>query len=167
MRVDLTILALSALGMAFVAPVQAAERFDDPKALVTAIYAEYQPGAQASAPNSFYSQRLQGLFDQAVENNVFADEAAVTGGKFVPAQMFNPFVPDVSALLFDLSVGEPVIIDDRAVVTVSYHNFDHPRLLSIAAVREADGWKVDDVAAMGSDDHWILSWALTFDPTGF
>lgn len=160
-------LAWVAAGMLIGAPALAAERFDDPKALVTAIYAEYRPGAHASAPNSFYSTRLQALFDQAVENKVFADAAAVSGAPFVPDQMFNPFVSDASALLFDVSIGEASIIDDRAMVTVSYHNFDHPRLLSIAAVREADGWKVDDVAAMGSEDHWLLSWALTYDPTGF
>lgn len=133
---------------------------------MSAIYAEYQPGAHASAPNSFYSQRLQGIYEQAVENNVFADDAAVTGAPFVAAQMFNPFLPDASALLFDLSVGEATISGDRAIINVSYHNFDHPRLLTIATVREADGWKVDDVAALGPDDHWLLSWALTYDPLG-
>jgi len=164
MRQTATILALAGL---LGGPAWGAERYDDPKALVSAIYAEYQPGAHASAPNSFYSQRLQALYEQAVENNVFADEAAVSGEAFVATQIFNPFMPDVSALLFDLSIGEPTISGDRAMVNVSYHNFDQLRLLSIAAVREADGWKVDDVAAMGSDEHWLLSWALTYDPLGF
>ncbi|MEO9297656.1 hypothetical protein [Devosia alba] len=154
-------------GLLLSGPALGAERYGDPKALVSAIYAEYQPGAHASAPNSFYSQRLQGIYEQAVENNVFADDAAVTGAPFVAAQMFNPFLPDASALLFDLSVGEATISGDRAIINVSYHNFDHPRLLAIATVREADGWKVDDVAALGPDDHWLLSWALTYDPLGF
>jgi len=34
-------------------------------------------------------------------------------------------------------------------------------------VREADGWRVDDVASMGDEEHWMLSWALTYDPLGF
>ena len=71
------------------------------------------------------------------------------------------------ALLFDVAIGEPAILDDRAVVNVSYHNFDQPRLLSIAMVREDGGWRVDDVASMGNEDHWLLSWALTYDPLGF
>ncbi len=154
-------------GLLMGAPALAAERFDDPKALVSAIYAEYQPGAHASAPNSFYSQRLQAIYEQAVENNVFADDAAMKGEAFTATRAFNPFMPDASALLFDLSIGEPTISGDRAIINVSYHNFDQLRLLSIATVRETQGWKVDDVAAMGSDDHWLLSWALTYDPLGF
>ena len=160
-------LVMAAAGLVLGGPALAAERYDDPKALVTAIYAEYRPGAHASAPNSFYSQRLQAIYEQAVENNVFADDAAMSGEAFVATGAFNPFMPDASALLFDLSIGEPSISGDRAVLNVSYHNFDQLRLLSIATVREADGWKVDDVAAMGSDDHWLLSWALTYDPLGF
>jgi len=165
MQMDRVIMALALLTIG--APAMAADGFDDPKALVSAIYAEYQPGAHASAPERFYSERLQGLFDQAVENKVFEDKAAATGAPFVAARMFNPFMPDVSALLFDLNIGEPLVSGDHAVVNVSYHNFDQLRLLSIATVREADGWKVDDVAAMGDDEHWLLSWALTYDPLGF
>lgn len=165
MRLNVMMLALT--GLALSGPAMAEERYSDPKALVSAIYAEYQPGASASAPNSFYSQRLQGLFEQAIENKVFADDAAVSGAPFVAAQMFNPFLPDESALLFDLAIGEATTNGDRAIVNVSYHNFDHPRLLAISAVREDGGWKVDDVAALGPDEHWLLSWALTYDPLGF
>ena len=53
------------------------------------------------------------------------------------------------------------------MINVSYHNFDQPRLLSIAMVREGDGWKVDDVTSMGKEEHGLLSWALTYDPLGF
>ncbi len=134
---------------------------------MTAIYAGYQPGALVEEPTRYYSQRLQAIFDQAEENRIFADDTIIVGAPFVAPKAFNPFVPDVGALLFDLSIGEPNINGDRAVVIVSYHNFDHPRLLSIATVREDGGWKVDDVAALGSDVHWLLSWALTYDPLGF
>ncbi|WDQ99074.1 hypothetical protein PSC71_18140 [Devosia sp. J2-20] len=161
------LLVMIAAGLAMVLPATAADRFDDPKALVAAIYAEYQPGTLASEPTAYYSRRLQSVFDQALENRMFANDAAISGAEFKPAEMFNPFLPDVSALLFDLTIGEPLMIGDRAVVSVSYHNFDHPRLLSIATVREDGGWKVDDVAALGSDENWLLSWALTYDPLGF
>lgn len=165
MRLNLVMVMAGVLMV--VGPACAADTFDDPKALVTAIYAAYQPGTLASDPTTFYSNRLHAIFDQSVENKVFADDAAVKGAPFVAAKVFNPFLPDASALLFDVSVGEPTIIGDRAIVNVSYHNFDQARLLSIAAVREGDSWKVDDVAALGSDEHWLLSWALTYDPLGF
>ena len=54
----------------------------------------------------------------------------------------------------------------RAIVDVSYKNFDHPSVLTISLVRNPEGWKVDDVASLGADDHWLLSWLLTYDPTG-
>lgn len=145
----------------------AAESFDDPKALVAAIYDDYKLGQTVADPTVYYSKRLKAIFDQAVENDVFSSDAAMSGSEFTLNAVFNPFLPDVNALLFDVSIGEPARIDDRAVVNVSYHNFDQPRLLSIAMLREDGGWKVDDVSSMGSEEHWLLSWALTYDPLGF
>ena len=146
---------------------QAAEAFSDPKALVTAIFDDYGPGRTAGDPTAYYSPRLKAIFDQAVENKVFTDDNAMKGEQFTPAAVFNPFLPDASALLFDLAIGEPTTLDDRSVVNVSYHNFDQPRLLSIAMVRENGNWLVDDVASLGKEDHWLLSWALTYDQLGF
>lgn len=160
------ILALVATAVA-VAPVMAAPTYSDPKALVTAIYEDYQPGKLAGDPTVYYSIRLKSIFEQSIENEVFASDAAMTGGEFKSTPVFNPFLPDVSALLFDVVIGEPAIVDDRAVVNVSYHNFDQPRLVAIAMVREDGNWKVDDVASLGREDHWLLSWALTYDPLGF
>jgi hypothetical protein len=147
--------------------VNAAEVFSDPRELVAAIYDDYNLGRTVADPTVYYSIRLKAVFDQAIENDVFASDAAMSGSKFALNAVFNPFLPDVNALLFDVSIGEAAILDDRAVVNVGYHNFDQPRLLSIAMVREDDGWKVDDVASMGNEDHWLLSWALTYDPLGF
>jgi hypothetical protein len=145
----------------------AAEVFSSPKELVAAIYDDYNLGRTVADPSVYYSTRLRAVFDQAIENDVFASDAAMSGSEFTLNAVFNPFLPDVNALLFDVAIGEPTVIDDRAVVNVSYHNFDQPRLLSISMVRENDGWRVDDVASMGKEDHWLLSWALTYDPLGF
>jgi hypothetical protein len=145
----------------------AAEVFSSPKELVAAIYDDYNLGRTVADPSVYYSTRLRAVFDQAIENDVFASDAAMSGSEFTLNAVFNPFLPDVNALLFDVAIGEPTVIDDRAVVNVSYHNFDQPRLLSISMVRENEGWRVDDVASMGKEDHWLLSWALTYDPLGF
>lgn len=159
---------LAALLAVVPATSHAAETYDNPKALVTAIFEHYQPGKLAGDAAVYYSERLKGLFDDAVANKVFTNDAAMSGAEFTPATVFNPFLPeDQSALLFDLAIGEATTLDNRAVVNVSYHNFDQPRLLSIAMIREGDGWKVDDVASLGTEDHWLLSWALAHDPTGF
>ena len=151
----------------FAVPLQAAETYTDPKALVAAIYADYGPGKTAPDPVQFYSTRLKAVFAQAEENAVFADDAAQHGTPSAQQVRFNPFVPDDNALIYDLAIGEPTLLNDRAIIPVSYHNFDQPRLLSIALVREGDAWTVDDVAALSGDQTWLLSWALTYDPLGF
>ncbi|MGB3339081.1 MAG: hypothetical protein WBA73_18045 [Devosia sp.] len=147
--------------------VNAAEIFSEPGELVAAIYDDYNLGRTVADPSVYYSVRLKAIFDQAIENDIFASDAAMAGSEFTLEAAFNPFLPDVNALLFDVAIGQPSIIDDRAVINVSYHNFDQPRLLGIAMIHEGDGWKVDDVASMGNEDHWLLSWALTYDPLGF
>jgi hypothetical protein len=156
-----------AAALLLVPAVTAAEVFSNPKELVAAIYDDYNLGRTVADPSVYYSTRLKAIFDQAIENDVFASDAAMSGAVFKLNAVFNPFLPDVNALLFDVAIGEPAIIDDRAVINVSYHNFDQPRLLSISMIHENDGWHVDDVASMGNEDHWLLSWALTYDPLGF
>ena len=156
------ILALVLLAMPL-APALATETYSDPKALVQAIYDGYRPGAPHGDPTVHYSARLKGIAQLAEENAHFTKTA---GSELDPVAdpTFNPFLPDASALLFDLSIGEPARLDGRAVVTVTYHNFDQPRLLAISLVEEEGSWKVDDVASMGSDVPWLLSWALAADP---
>lgn len=144
-----------------------AEEFNDPSALANAIYDDYHIGRTVADPSVYYSTRLKAIFDQAIENDVFASDAAMSGSEFTLDAVFNPFLPDLNALLFDVKIGEPAVLDDRALVTVSYHNFDQPRLLTISMIKEGEGWKVDDVSSMGNEDHWLLSWALTYDPLGF
>lgn len=160
-------LVLGALLLVVAPTVQAAETFADPKALVVGIYDDYHLGRTVADPSIYYSTRLRALFDQAIENDIFASDAAMSGAEFTLDAVFNPFLPDLNALLFDVTIGEPAVLDDRALVTVSYHNFDQPRLLSLSLIREGDSWLVDDVASMGDEDHWLLSWALTYDPLGF
>ncbi len=144
-----------------------AELFSDPKALVSAIYALYQPGQAAADPSRYYSSKLAALIAARQERELGANPALAAVEVMPAAGPFNPFLPDTNALLYDLVISEPTLLGDNAVITVSYHNFDQPRLLSIALVRENGGWTVDDVASIGHEDHWLLSWVLTYDPQGF
>jgi len=141
-----------------------AETYDNPKALVTAIYEPFQRGEKPTEFGQFYSQHLNGLFASQGEKTAASAGIVVnTQTSAAPEVIFNPFIDAENYLLFDLVIGEPVIIGDNAMVTVSFHNFDHPTLLTIAAVKEDDGWKVDDVASIGKEEHWLLSWLLTYD----
>lgn len=149
--------------LAPMAPAMADETYSDPKALVQAIYDGYKPGAAKSDPTVHYSERLKGIAQLARDN---AQVTPARGNELEPVAdpAFNPFLPDDNALLFDLVISEPVKLDGRAVITVTYHNFDQPRLLSVSLVDENGSWKVDDVASLGSDVPWLLSWALAADP---
>ena len=144
--------------------------FDDPKALVTAIYAPYQtPGAAAEQdPAQYYSERLKGLVSghaaKATEDLLSSEAPAAGTGDFAPALGFNPFIAAQHSLLMDLNIGEPVVVADKAMVAVSFHNFDQTTLLALSLVKGPDGWKVDDVASLGQGEHWLLSWLLQYDP---
>ena len=141
--------------------------YDDPRALVSAIYAPYQSGQQHGDLGQFYSARLKQLFADHAEKA--AAEADTTGSEPLavePAFDFNPFIDAQHALLLDVAIGEPVTLGDKSLVTVGFHNFDQPTLLSLSLVREADGWKVDDVSSMGGAENWMLSWLLQYDPWG-
>jgi hypothetical protein len=152
------------LSLLLVLLTTAAQAFDDPKALLTAIYEPYQSGQKHESLDPFYSNRLKGLFiDHA--NRVTAEVTSVEpGADATPDRAFNPFLDADNALLLDVVIGEPAILGDNALATVSFHNFDRPSLLSIAMVKEDGGWKVDDVTSTGSGENWLLSWLLTYDP---
>ena len=156
--------AIFAVGL----PISAGQAFDDPKALLNAIYEPMTHGQKPTDLMPFYSNALKLKFIDRARSEPGDGAAATQPGQGSEVQQveqhFDPFVSSANVLLFDLNIADPVVMGDRAVATVSYHNFDHPALLSIALVKENDGWKVDDVASMGPDQHWLLSWLLTNDP---
>ena len=144
------------LVLAMISPAWA---YDDPKALVDAIYAPYTTlgVAQDQDPAQYYSERLKGL--------VAANAAPAANAENAPGVLdFNPFIGGQQALLRDLSIGTPIERDGKAMVTVSFTNFDNGALLALSLTKEADGWKVDDIASLGEGENWLLSWLLQYDP---
>jgi hypothetical protein len=141
-----------------------ATAYDDPKALVDAIYEPYQRTASHPDLKVFYSARLNELFAVHAQRVTVDEAEAQANFGAAPDPGFNPFIDAQSPLLFDLKIGEPLVLGDEALVTVSFHNFDHPSLLSLALIKEADGWKVDDVTSTGAGENWMLSWLLLYDP---
>ncbi|WP_423068124.1 hypothetical protein [Devosia sp. CN2-171] len=138
--------------------------YDNPKALVEAIYQPYQSGQKPEGGlEQFYSAKLKGMYDAHREAKL-SDVAFDPDSKDILS--FDPFVEGGNALLLDVAISEPVINGDRAATIVTFHNFDHLSMLSLSLVREADGWKVDDVASLGGDPNWLLSWLLEYDPFG-
>ena len=129
----------------------------DPKALLNDIYQPYTQHQRPADPSLFYSDGLKALFAHHAELSEISG-VGMPPHPLAPADNdFDPFVNAKSYLIFDLDIGDPVIDGDRAMASVSYRNFDHPSELSISMIKGADGWKVDDVASLGADQHWLLS----------
>lgn len=159
MRIFIAIVLFS-LGLA--GPAAA---YDDPRALVEAIYQPYQAGQRhAEGVEQFYSARLRMLLADNLERHAVSPGGAALDTNAPSMLAFNPFIEGDNALLLDLNIGSPIVTGDKAMVPVTFHNFDHTSLLAISAVREADGWKIDDIAAMGQGENWLLSWLLQYDP---
>jgi hypothetical protein len=159
MRFPIVLGAVAALLSAF--PALA---FDTPRALVDGIYQPYLAGQQQGDPSQFYSSRLKTLFATQAAEQMTA-EVEVTGSiGSATAVGFNPFIDGEHGHIVDIAIGEPVVLGEQALVTVAFNNFDQPTLLSLSLVREADGWKVDDVTSTGGEENWMLSWLLQYDP---
>lgn len=152
--------------MAILSSPAIGQPYDRPEALVSAIYETYQTGQQQADPSTFYSARLKQLFADHAERAAEAEDAIVADTSGGLGDGFNPFIDGQNALLLDVAIGKPLVIGDRALVTVGFHNFDQPTLLSLALLREADGWTVDDVTSTGGEENWMLSWLLQYDPWG-
>jgi hypothetical protein len=145
----------------------ATRAYDDPKALLDAVYAPYTAGQTPGDREQYFSARLKGLYAANLERRAVDGETGKDIDPNAPNLVgFDPFIEGDHALLLDLMIGAPVIQGDRALSTVTFHNFDHTSLLAITMKREQDGWKVDDIASMGSDENWLLSWLLQYDPFG-
>ncbi|MBN9314627.1 MAG: DUF3828 domain-containing protein [Devosia sp.] len=142
----------------------AAVAYDDPKALVEAIYQPYAAGEKHGSLEQFYSSRLKDLYASNAERQAIDQKGAAIDPDAPDMLTFDPFIEGQNSLLLDLVIGAPVTSGDRAVVTVSFHNFDHMSLISLSLVKQADGWKVDDVASLAGGQNWLLSWLLQYDP---
>ena len=93
--------------------VAQAASYDDPKALVTALYDPYTHGEKQTDLPGFYSDRLKSLFTQhATQSSVDHVSTAPALPASMPAD-FDPFVNAKHYLLFDLVVSDPVVNGNR------------------------------------------------------
>lgn len=142
-------LALAALGflIALAAPALA-QSFDTPKALLESIYQSYATDEFPEDSESIYSQKLKALFEADRERTPEGEIGAIDFDPFVNAQDYD---------LSNLDIGEPEITDNLATSTVRFENLGEKNTLVISMVKEADGWKVDDVQSTEGEVQWKLS----------
>jgi len=138
--------------------------YDNPKALLAAIYAPTTGAEEQLQVEQFYSTRLKGLVADNLSRTVVDQKGEAIDPDAPDVLTFNPFLDGNETALSNLAIGEPTTLGDRAVTTVTFVHNKQPALLSIAMVKEADGWHVDDVASLGAENQWLLSWLLQYDP---
>ena len=114
----------------------------------------------------YYSARLKKIYADNIERQAVDGKGRAVDPDAPAILSFDPFIEGSNSLLLDLQIGEPMVMGDRATAGVTFHNFDHKSLLNLSLVKEADGWKVDDIASLGGEQNWLLSWLLQYDPFG-
>ena len=135
-------LLLAATGGAFA--------YDTPKALLDDLYAPYSKG------DSFdWSAWDEAKFRSAPLNALFDKDAKEANGDMGRLD-FDPYIDGQDYQISDLKIGDPAIVGDTAKVEVTFKNFDTADDLMFTLVKEADGWKIDDVVSSDKDYPYSL-----------
>jgi hypothetical protein len=141
--------------LAFAATIVPAFAYDTPEALLKALYSPYSQGDSFDWSNwdeaKFRSQEL---------NDLFAKDLKEADGE-VGRIDFDPYVDGQDYQISDLKFGKATITGDSAKVEVTFKNFEMEEDMVFTLIKEADGWKVDDVKSKGGADPYDLKDILT------
>ena len=140
MRLLVALFALVALAL----PAAAVD-FSSPKAVVEEAYRPYTSGEnfdwEGYDQNAVLSAGLQALY---------AKDAAEANGE-VGRIDFDPLVNGQDYDIKKLVIGEPKMDGDKAVVEVTFENFERPEKMDIVLVPEVGGYRIDDVQSLDSE----------------
>lgn len=126
--------------------------FDTPEELLKAVYAPYAtPSDQFDWAN--YDETP--LRSKAL-NALFAKDAAETPDGDIGRLDFDPYFDGQDYELTNLRIGVPAISGSKADVEVTFENMGLGEDLMFHLVKEADGWKVDDVVSSNKDFPYSL-----------
>ncbi len=123
--------------------------YDTPKSLLEALYTPYKSDTfdwDKWDEAQFRTKALNALFDKD------AKEADGDVGRLD----FDPYIDGQDYQITDLVFHDAVITGDTAKVEVTFKNFDTSEDLMFTLVKEADGWKVDDVVSSNKDFPYSL-----------
>lgn len=130
--------------------------YDTPKELLEALYAPYSKGIDFDwgdwDPAEFRSEGL---------NALFAKDDEETPDDMVGRIDFDPYINAQDYDLHDLAIGEAKVDGDTATADVMFVNFDLKQHMTFTLVKEADGWKVDDVESHDPNYPYSLRALLT------
>lgn len=135
------------IAFALVAAPALGQDFSDPRAVVETLYAGYGPAYDfAPDPSPLFSERLKGLFE--------ADAREADGD--IGRIDFDPFINGQDYQITALEIAEPYIAGGKAVVRVSFENMGTANEVGVLLVKEAEGWKIDDVWNGGGEFSYDL-----------
>jgi len=147
-RLLLTLVALSATALPAFA-------YDTPKALLEAVYTPYEKGDSFNWDNWDETQ-----FRSKELNELFAKDLKEANGEIGRID-FDPYVDGQDYQISELKFGDATITGDTAQVEVTFKNFEMEEDMVFSLVKEADGWKIDDVNSKGGADPYDLKDIMT------
>lgn len=124
--------------------------FDTPDALLKALYTPYSKGDDFD-----WSKWDEAQFRSKHLNDLFAKDLKEADGENGRLD-FDPYIDGQDYVITDLKFGDAQITGDTATVEVTFKNMDSPEDLTFTLVKEADGWKVDDVVSHNKDYPYSL-----------
>ena len=129
--------------------------YDTPTALLEAIYEPYVTADFDWGKWHAEEFRSEGL------NALFAKDDEETPDDMIGRIDFDPYINAQDYNLRDLDIGEASIDGDKATAEVTFVNFDLEQHMTFTMVKEADGWKVDDVESHDPNYPYSLRDLLT------
>nr|WP_295886173.1 hypothetical protein [uncultured Devosia sp.] len=150
MRSHLLALGLTLLSVpAFAAPIP---KFDDPRALLVAIYDQIEAAEDWENFDSDAAFSDLDAFSTALHASFTAADAAMKAdGNEMGVLDFSPFINGQDSAGMDFAVGEPKVKRDRAVIAVDITGYQ-PKQITFELVDEGTrGWKIDDIILPGYD----------------
>lgn len=135
----------AAVLLAALAPAFAVD-FTSPRAVVEALYEPYfQPTDNFDytrlEDDPYLSAGLLALYARDLEE----------AGEGIGRIDFDPYINGQDFQVTDLAVGEPVYAGGRAVVGVTFKNFEQPQDMGFLLVKEGEAWKIDNMWASESE----------------
>jgi hypothetical protein len=145
---------LAVLGF-LLASILPAAAFDDPKELVEAFYAPYLLAnfeefiEQKKDEDSYFSAGLFALYEQ--------DRADMERAGGIARIDFDPWINGQDYQLTDLFIGDGELTSDTtATVPVDFKNMGEENNSWVYVVKEADGWKIDDIENFDRENPYRL-----------
>ncbi len=144
------ILAVAALA----ATIFPAFAYDTPAALLKALYTPY------TTANFDWDNWDESKLRSKELNALFAADLKEANGDMGRLD-FDPYIDGQDYQITDLKIGDATVTGTTAKAEVTFKNFDSAEDLTFTLVKEAYGWKIDDVNSKGGADPYDLHDIMT------